>query len=180
MIIKSLRYVLLLGLLLSCKYDNFYDTVRILSTDKTVYNIGDEIKITMKILPLKGEKEIKVYENYKNIDFSFSIINNKDIYNGYWSSNTSGKQLPKSSIKTLIITKESPFIADFIGNITIKEDSVYIKFPKLNNYKVVFKKDIFNNADTFIRIHGISYPINPEPGASIEEFFTTEDIKINL
>lgn len=168
----------MLLIVFSCKSDNFYDTDRKLSTDKTTYNIGDEIKIKMKIIPQKNKKEIRIYENYKNIDFSFSIINDqKNIYNGYWS-NTSGKNLPLSDIKELTITKDDPFIVEYTGKIGVEKENVYILFPKLNNYKVIFKKEIFRDGNTLIRVHGISYPIKPEPGASLEEFFNTQDFKI--
>ncbi|MCQ9639360.1 phage tail protein [Chryseobacterium sp. WG14] len=171
---------ILLIIIVSCKSDNFYDTKRELSTNKTIYNIGDEIIIRMKITPQKIRKEILVYKNYKNIDFSFSIINHhKNIYNGYWS-NTSGTNLPLSDIKELTITKNDPFIVEYIGNIGVENENVYILFPKLNNYKVTFNKEILQDANTFIRIHGISYPIKPEIGASLEEYFNTKDFKIKL
>jgi len=178
--IKNLFILFLLISLIACKSDNFYNTIRELETDKDIYNIGDEIRITMKIFPQKGKKDIRVYENYKNIDFSFSIVNdNKNIYNGYWSS-TSGRHLPLSKIKKFTITKENPFSVEFVGKIDIEKDSISISFPRVNNYKVRFKKELFEDSNTIIRIHGISNPISPESGGSLEEYFNTKDFRIKL
>lgn len=173
-------FIVLFLLFISCKYDNFYETDRELKLDKDIYNIGDEIKITMIVSPHKYKKDIRIYENYKNIDFSFSIINDgKDIYNEFWSS-PSGQNMPISKIKKLTITKEKPLIVKFIGKIYIEKDYVFISFPNVNNYTVKLKKELIQDSNSMIRILGVCNPINPELGASFEEHFNTIDFKIKL
>ncbi|WP_066434114.1 hypothetical protein [Chryseobacterium sp. CCH4-E10] len=178
--IKNLFILFSVISLSACKSDNFYDTTRELKTDKDIYKVGDEIRITMKIIPQKDKKDIRVYENYKNIDFSFSLVNDsKNIYNGYWSA-TSGKHLPLSKIKKLTITKENPLNVEFVGKIYVEKEFVSILFPRINNYKVRFKKELVEDSNTIIRIHGISNPISPELGAPVEEYFNTKDFRIKL
>lgn len=159
------------------KSDNFYNTKRIIETDKSEYDIGDSIQLTLKIVPLEKEKEIRIYENYKNLEISFSLINeNEKSQNENWSFN-SGKNLPKTTEKIITITKERPLRKTFIGQIRPENKNVILEFTELN-MKVSFDKEKFRNNK--IRIHGLCNPINSEFGASLEEYFETKDITINL
>ncbi len=161
----------------SCQTDNYYNTERILRTDKDIYSINDSIRINLVIKPLENKKVIKFYENYKNFSLSFSIVNDSlNVFNGFWSEK-SGIRLKESKIITKEITKTYPLEVLIKGVITREADSVLIKIPELN-LKAVFPVNLVANNYTYIRIHGHSLPIKPEPGASLEEYFNQKDIKI--
>lgn len=180
---KNLNYtVLMKGLLLlliilimGCNSDNFYDTKRIILTDKREYFVGDSIELTLKISTKKENKTIRLYENFKNIEISFSTFNNEKGNQNL--SFDSSVNLNETKIVEQIITKSNPFIVKFTGKILEIDDSIVLSFPELN-FKVNFhKEDVLKN-DTSVRIHGFCNPINPEFGASLEEYFEVKDIKI--
>jgi hypothetical protein len=173
---KKIFYLILLSALISCDSDNFYETDRIISTDKTEYKIGEEFEIKLTISPLKEEKEIKIYENFKNLEISFALVNEqKGIHNEDWSQK-SGVLLKETKINKIIISKENPFIKSFKGKITEIKNIIEITIPEL---KLIAKFDKSKLKDgTLIRIHGFCNPINPEFGASLEEFFESKDIQI--
>jgi hypothetical protein len=182
---KKLNYIVLrkgllllsIMLLMGCNSDNFYDTQRIISTDKREYIVGDSIELTLKISTKKDNKTIRLYENFKNLEISFSTFDNEK--GNQNSSLDSGVNLKKTKIVKRIITKNNPFIVKFKGKILENDNSIVLLFPELN-FKVSFnKKDILKN-DTSVRIHGFCNPINPEFGASLEEYFEIKDIKIKL
>lgn len=173
---KKIFYLILLSILISCNSDNFYGTDRIISTDKSEYKIGDEFEIKLTISPLKKEKEIKIYENFKNLEISFALVNEqKGIQNEDWSQK-SGDLLKKTKINKIIISKKKPFIKTFKGKIIEIKNTIEITIPELN---LIFKFDKSKLKDgTLIRIHGFCNPINPEFGASLEEYFESKDIRI--
>ena len=71
----------------SCTSDNFYETVRYFETDKESYQVGEEFELTVFIVPEKDEKEIRLYDNYKNLQISFALMNSKkEIHNGSWTN----------------------------------------------------------------------------------------------
>ncbi|HEX8576744.1 MAG TPA: phage tail protein [Flavobacterium sp.] len=167
-------YFLLIILFLSCGSDNFYDTQRIILTDKTEYKIGDDIELTLKISTRKDNKTIRLYENFKNLEVSFSTFN-EEKGNQNVSLN-SGANLKKTKIFEKVISKNNSFIVKFKGKILETDESIILSFPELN-FKVTFRKDDLTD-DSLIRIHGFCNPINPEFGASLEEYFEVKDIKI--
>ncbi len=172
-----IKFILLSIIFISCKTDNFYHTKRIIETDKAEYNLGDKISMTLKIIPQENEKEIRIFDNYKNLEVSFALINGKENrYNSDWSEH-SGKSLIETDVKTIIISKDKPFIKTFVGEIIENGDNVELHFPELKT-KAIFNREKIKN-DT-VRIHGFCNPINPEFGASLEEYFEVKDIKINI
>lgn len=180
---KKLNYIVLrkgllllsIILLMGCNSDNFYDTQRIILTDKREYIVGDSIELTLKISTKKDNKTIRLYENFKNLEISFSTFDNEK--GNQNSSLDSGVNLKKTKIVKRIITKNNPFIVKFKGKILENDNSIVLLFPELN-FKVSFnKKDVLKN-NTSVRIHGFCNPINPEFGASLEEYFEIKDIKI--
>ena len=161
----------------SCKSDNFYETKRIIETDKDDYNIGDTIKLTLKIIPIKDEKEIRIYENYKNLEISFALINGQTgVHNENWSER-SGEKLPKTKTEVISITKDKPFEKKFNVLTTSENGKITLEIPELN-LKTEYEKNRIKTDS--IRIHGFCNPINPEFGASLEEYFEVKDIKLNL
>lgn len=182
-LLKAINYIelrkwfLLLSIVIfiGCNSDNFYDTQRIILTDKKEYIVGETIELTLKIATKKDNKTIRLYENFKNLEVSFSTFN--DEKGNQNSSLDSGVNLKETKIVEKIITKSNPFIVKFIGKILEIDDRIVLSFPELN-FKVSFiKKDVLKN-DTSVRIHGFCNPINPEFGASLEEYFEVKDIKI--
>lgn len=164
---------------ISCQSDNFYNTERIIILDKEVYKVRDKIHLSLKISPLSDkEKKIRVYENYRNIEVSFALINDQeDIFNGDWSK-PSSTFLPKSTITEIIISKDKPFVLELEGKISMDDQFLYLHFPQIA-YKVKFDKSLITD-NTYIRVHGKCVPINPELGASLEEYFTVKDFKVEL
>jgi hypothetical protein len=176
-VIRNGLLLLSIMLLMGCNSDNFYDTQRIILTDKREYIVGDSIELTLKISTKKDNKTIRLYENFKNLEISFSTFDNEK--GNQNSSLDSGVNLKKTKIVKRIITKNNPFIVKFKGKILENDNSIVLLFPELN-FNVSFnKKDVLKN-DTSIRIHGFCNPINPEFGASLEEYFEIKDIKIKL
>jgi hypothetical protein len=159
----------------SCEYDNFYDTERFIYTDKEEYKAGDKIELSLKIGTKKGQKRIRLYENFKNLEISFSTFN-EDTGNQNYSSHT-GLNLKKTKIVEYTISKDKPLIVKLEGKLLDKKDSVILVFPKLN-FKKSFKKELFYKSS--LRIHGLCNPINPEIGASIEEYFEVKDVKVKI
>jgi len=163
-------------LLWNCKSDNFYKTERFFQTDKVSYQVGDEIELTVFIVPENDQKEIRFYDNYKNLEISFSLINDeKGIYNGSWTKR-SYEFLKDTTTTEFIITKAKPFKKTLLGKISATDDEVIIEIPELNFRDGLPKSDFDEN--TKVRIHGLCNPIDPEIGASIEEFIEVKDIKI--
>lgn len=175
---KSKLIIIISIIFLSCKTDNFYNTERILSTNKTEYEIGEDFELTLKISTRELKKEIRVYENYKNLEISFSLINeNKNVYNENWSKN-SAELLNKTKINEIEIGNGKPFQKTFTGKISEIKNELELNIAELN-LTAKFPKEKLKNG-TKIRIHGFCNPINPEFGASLEEYFEVVDIKIKI
>lgn len=176
---KNYLYLIVLLFIVSCDTDNYYDTERSISLEKEAFAVGDSLIITFEVSPLEGSKTVKVYKNFKNIEFSFSLINEeKNIYNGDWTKSSSDF-LEVSDIKELLITKDDPLVVVHKGRISIDGQNLYLEFPEIN-YNVKFKKDLFEDGKTLIRVHARCLPIKPEIGASLDEYFPVKDFKLNL
>ncbi len=173
---KTILLLLMTFLLWSCTSDNFYETERYFETDKESYEVGDEFELTVFIVPEKEEKQIRLYENYKNLQISFALMNSKKgIHNGSWTK-SSDDFLDETSTTKFKITKENPFKKTFTGKISETETEIIIEIPELNFGDGLPKSDFDEN--TKVRIHRLCNPIDPEIGASIEEFIEVKDIKI--
>jgi hypothetical protein len=159
----------------SCKTDNFYETERYFEIDKSEYKIGDEFQLTAVIKSVE-EKEIRFYQNFKNLDISFALINEeKEIHNGSWTERSSNF-LKETEIVDYKISKNNPFEKTFKGLISEMDDEIVIEIPELNFKQGLPKSDFDEN--TKVRIHGHCVPINADFGASLEEFMEVKDVKI--
>ncbi len=172
-----LELVFLSIVFIGCKTDNFYDTRRVIETDKTVYNVGDKINMTLKIIPQEDQKEIRIFRNYKNLEVSFALLNGKENRYNSDRSEHSENSLDATDVETMIISRHKPFVKTFVGEIIENGDKVAIHFPELKT-KAIFDREKIKRGT--LRIHGYCNPINPEPGASLEEYFEVKDIKINI
>lgn len=163
--------------LIGCQTDGFSGTERIIITDKNSYNIGDTLRLTLKIIPEREKKEIRIYENYKNLEVSFALVNQKTgVLNEKWSDH-SGETLPETSIKSILISKEKPFEKTFQVFITAKDEKVILNVPELK-MKAEYDSERLKN-DT-LRIHGFCRPIRPMILDSLEDYFEVKDIVINV
>ena len=175
---KSKLIIIISIILLGCKTDDFYDTERILLTNKTEYEIGENFELTLKISTKELKKEIRVYENYKNLEISFSLANeNENIQNEDWSKNIT-ELSTETKINEINIGNGKPFQKIFTGKISEIKDEIELNIEELN-LNAKFPKEKLKNG-TKIRIHGFCNPINPEFGASLEEFFEVVEIKIKM
>lgn len=175
---KVIFFLILTSITLtSCKSDNFYETKRYFKTDKNEYEVGDKIILTVMIRPIKEAKTIRLYDNYSNIGISFALMNSEmKMHNDRWTEWT-GRNLPKNKIQEITITHEKPFLKQYEIIIREEMDSIFLTIPEFN-YNVSFAKNDVLHPDTRVRIHGFCNPINPEFGASLEEYFEVKDIKI--
>jgi len=156
--------------LASCESDNFYNTERIITTDKTMYCIGDSILITLKIAPLKSEpKEIRVFDDMRNIKL-FPYSKSAIISDNFYKFDKSG------NINTVVLTKDKFFSKTLKGIIQADTDRISIKFKNYNQ-KIELDKSTYENSPD-LAIGGICLPINPEPGAPLEEVFIHKEIAI--
>lgn len=166
-------------LLLCCNnggFDNFYNTKRVIITNKKKYDLGDTINISLIVSPKSKEKNIRLYKNFKNISFYFSTSNGE--YKTF-TKNKSDDLLKDTTYFNLKITRDAPLKLDFQGKTYLSNDSLVVEFEEIN-YIVKFDRKILNkNQNSKIKIHGICLPIHPEFGASIEEYFETTEIEIN-
>ena len=173
----TLFWILIAITLTSCKSDNFYETERYFKTDKNEYVVGDKMMLTATVRPIKETKTIRLYDNYSNIEISFALMNSEmNMHNSRWTERT-GRNLPKNKINEITITQDEPFIKQHEINISEEMDSIFLTIPEFN-YKVSFFKNDVLHPNTKVRIHGFCNPINPEFGASLEEYFEVKDIKI--
>lgn len=180
--------IILLGLIIYSVLetsDNFYDCTRTFKLDKQTYYPGDTIRLTVEIIPEKEEKEVRIYKNFKNLDFS--LVFHRLCYpdkpeNGLCAYSTMIKEQIKEknedSIKTYLISKEKPFNHEFYGLISYDSivDKLTIEFADYG-YKCEFEGIEYDKSVEF-GFTGIWYPIKPESGASLEEFIKFEKIEI--
>lgn len=161
----------------SCQTDDFSETERIIITDKNSYDIGDTIRLTLKIIPKREKKKIRIYENHKNLEVSFALINQKTgVHNEEWSER-SGNNLPESTIKTLLISKVKPFEKTFRILVSAKDEKVILKIPEL---KMRAEYDLERLKNDTLRIHGFCRPIRPIILDPLEDYFEIKDIVINV
>ena len=169
---RNILFVLVAFILFltNCKSDNFYETYRILSTDKNMYCVGDSIFLTIKIMPQKGKtKQIRIFEDLRNIKI-FPYSKSAVIDNDFYAFDKSGK------INTFTITKDNYFEKILRGKITADENQIKIDFEGYDDDIILDKSVYFESPD--LGIGGICLPIKPEFKASLEETFQQTKIAI--
>lgn len=173
---KNIFLIVISFLILSgCQTDDFYGTERYFLTDKESYQIGDEIELTA-VIKSEQEKEIRFYDNFKNLEISFALMNGpNNEHNGSWSSST-GDVLEESDILKFEVAKGKPFVKKYKVKIEGSDNQIHLVIPEIN-YKASFAASEFDNT-TMVRIHGFCMPINPGVGDSLEDYFEAKDIKI--
>ncbi|HUH34483.1 MAG TPA: hypothetical protein VL022_01500 [Moheibacter sp.] len=174
---KLIIQILFFLFFINCNFDDFHETIRIIETDRNEYEVGDTIELTLKIIPKDSRVKMKVYENYKNLEISFSLINSLDkVQNEQWSER-SGKNLSSVNKDFYLITKEKPFERTFLVPISSKKEKIVLEIPELNLIAEYDKNRIQKDS---IRIHGFYDPIDPVFLDALEDYFEVKDIKINV
>jgi hypothetical protein len=164
----------------SCKEtDNFYETTRYFTLDKSEYCPNDTIELTVNITSQK-EKKIKLYANYRNLTIWSRLkvpckIDSIGICDEVIAEHIGRGE--EGEIIEVIIKPDSPFKKNFRGHLKLEEGQYSISFPEIN-YNVVIPADKFLNDSTKLEIHGHCNPINPEFGASMEEYISPKELKI--
>ena len=173
---KTIYFLAFATTLSSCSSDDFHNTKIIISTDRDQYRVGDNFDLTLTISPVDNKKKIRVYDNYKNLEISFALVDeSRGIQNEDWSKH-SGQFLNDSKIIEVTIDKDKPFTKTFKGIIIDDQTMVTLSIPELK-MKVSFdKKKVLSG--TSIRVHGFCNPIEPGLGDSLEDYFEVKDIKI--
>jgi len=167
--------VIVLFILTSCQTDNFNETERYFLTDKNSYQIGEEIELTA-VIKSEKEKEIRLYDNFKNLEISFALMYGpNNLQNGSWSNST-GEFMKESEILNFDVAKGKPFKKKYNVKIESSDNKIHLIISEMN-YKVSFPASEFDKS-TKVRIHGFCLPINPGIGASLEDYFEPKDITI--
>ena len=165
--------------------DDFYYCDRVFQTDKEVYRIGDTIELTTIIVPEKLKKEIRIYENFSNMDFHALFLrpcypDEPDSPVCSFTSIIKDTRTEKNEgkINTHEITHEQPYKHTFYGVIGFdgNTQSISIDFKEYG-YRCEFKVEDYDKSIDF-GFSGIWYPIDAPIGASLEEFIEFKSIEI--
>jgi len=175
--VKIISFLSLFFLLTACRYDDFQETERYFRINQNEYFIGDTITITAIVSPLIESKDIRVYENYKNIQIWFTLVNPRFGMMNSFRTESTAESLPDAPVNEMSITKKKPLRIDYEVLVTEDVDSIYLSISSID-YKVSFDKNIVLDRDTEVRIHGWCNPINPDVMDSCEDSFEAVEIRI--
>lgn len=125
---------------------------------------------------MKGRKKIRIYDNYKNLEISFSLVDpDKKVLNEDETPH-SGQFLSNGKIVEWIIDVDNPFTKTFSGEIIEDKDRIILSIPELEMSVWFEAKKVLDGA--FVRIHGFCNPIKPSSMDSLEDYFEGKDIRI--
>ena len=167
--------VLVTGFLIADKAtaDDYRDCIATFSTDKEQYQAGDSIKLTLIIATHEKEKEIKLYKNFDNLEFSTHFTrtcypDKPEVGDCAFQTMIEEKSTQKkaSDYKTYQISTDKPFKHTFVGTISFDTtSSAYtISFPDLG-YEASFKKEEYEISKSYGFI-GYLNDIKPAFGVS--------------
>jgi hypothetical protein len=166
----------LFALIAACAGDDLGDSERVITADKKEYKVGDECRFTVTITPVEGEREIRLYKNFKNLEVSFSLVDTtKNMLNDDWSKH-SGQFIGESEIVVHNISREKPFTKTFVGRIEEHDNKIGLSIPELKMHVEFDKKKITDGAS--IRIHCFHNPINAGFLSGVEDYFEVSDFRI--
>ena len=167
--------IIVTGLLVADKLtaDNYEDCTAAFSTDKEQYQGGDSIKLTLIITTHKKEKEIKLHDNFDNLEFSTHFTrtcytDKPEVGDCAFSTMIEERTTKNkaSDYKTYQISLDKPFKHTFIGTVSFDTTlNVYtISFPDLG-YQASFKKEEYEISKSYGFI-GYLNDIKPAFGVS--------------
>ena len=175
---KTLIYLTLFILVFSCAKNDFIQTKRLLKTDKEVYLVDDTFELTILVYPEKGDKTIRFFKDYSNINISFSLKKEPDSFHQELRKRfVEGPSLFRNDgdfIDKYNITNNEPFEKKLKGYISEQKGKIIFNIPKLNLSDSIDISLI--NQKPIIKIDGYCETVN----TSYQEYFIPKDIKINL
>ncbi len=171
-----MKYLLpcFLLLIFACTSNDFSDTEMSFETDKKNYKIGDSFEISIVISPLKKEKEIQFFNDFRNLNIYFSVKDQENAISLLLKQKMIEKPNRNDIINKYIITKEQPFKKTFVGKIYEKNDKIYFKIPDLK-IREKFDKSLLLKIP-IVTIQGSCRSVSE--ASSLD--FTPKDIKIDF
>ena len=153
----------------SCHTDSFQGTKRYFTTDRTVYKAGEVIKLTA-VIEADEEREIRFYDNYKNLRINFSAEGGALTY-------TSDNGTPDTTVTAYTIKPEHPFEKVFRIYTQERGDSLLLSIPELD-YTGVLPSHQILDLGIKLRIGGIAIPIDAGTGDSLDDYFKAAEVSI--
>lgn len=170
--IKSLTFFFLLIFFGSC--DNYSDTKIFFSSDKEEYKIGNDLVLTLNMIPVNEKKRVKLYSDLSNIDingiFKFKRNPGESMEYRYEKVKKTITTEEYPRIISYYISPKDPLKFDLKGKITENDTSYIIHFASIKTKYFINKKK-YSDAETF-GFEGFCEPVNSPIGYSYEDFIT--------
>ena len=171
--------ILLFITLLGC--DDFVETNRFFTTNKSEYMAGDTIKLTINITSNK-EKKLRFYKSLKNIEIGSSLRIADTVNTEIAETNTANGLKEENSlrqeneIETYYVSTKKPFMKTIEGLISENENNFEVNF---NEYglKIKIDKAKYFKSNSF-GFTGLCMPINGSFGESYEDYIDYYPIKL--
>ncbi|OYQ50039.1 hypothetical protein [Flavobacterium aurantiibacter] len=161
--------------------DDFAETNRFFTTDKTEYTSGDTIKLTVNITTDK-EKKLRFYKSLKNIEISSSLnitdTINSEMFKTYTANGIKEENAlrEENEIETYFVSNKKPFVKTIKGVISESKDNFEINFYEYGLILTIDKAKYFK-ANSF-GFTGLCMPINGSFGESYEDYINYHPIKL--
>jgi hypothetical protein len=161
--------------------DDFVETNRFFTTNKSQYMAGDTIKLTVNITSDK-EKKLRFYKSLKNIEINSSLSISDSIDGEISESKTANGLSEKNNlreeneIETHYISIKKPFAKTINGLVSENKNDFEINF---NEYglKITIDKAKYFKSNSF-GFTGLCIPINGSFGESYEDYIEYHPIKL--
>jgi len=167
--------------------DNFYNCIRTFKTDKEKYKPGDTIKLTVVLATTLEKKEVKIFQDFENLDINLSLLRPCDLDKPEFGDCSFPSLMTESrpkkvgtNVLTVTIDNDNPYEHTFFGMVSY--DTVAASFTitfKDYGYSCSFRKQDYEESNS-LRFYGIWYPIKAEIGASLEETIEYKPIELEL
>lgn len=160
--------------------DNYNDTRIEFSSDKTEYKIGDDIVLTLNIIPTKGAKQIKIYSDLSNTNIDGVLKFKRNPNEGLDYRFEKVKKITGAKKKPQIlkynITSENPLKYDIKGKILENDTAYIIDFSSIETTYFI-NKNKYSEAEIF-GFEGNCAPIHAPFGYSYEDYIEFFSITI--
>ena len=183
--LKNMRenFKIVVGLFLIILFngcDNYSETNMFFSSDKAEYTIGEDIILTLHIIPEKRNKRIKFYSDLSNIEIDGLLRSKRNPEEGlkykYEKVKKDINKIENREILQYRLSPESPLEYDIKGKLTLNENYYKIDFPSIETTFYI-DKEKYLEAESF-GFKGYCEPINAPIGYSYEDFIDFLPIKI--
>lgn len=178
---ENFKIIAVFVLIIVCNScDTYSETDMFFSTDKTEYTIGDDIILTLHIIPENKDKRIKIYSDLSNIEIDGLLRSKRnpeeDLKYKYEKVKKDINKKENREILQYQLFPESPLEYEIKGKITLKENYYIIDFPSIETTFYI-DKEKYLEAESF-GFKGFCEPINAPFGYSYEDFIDFLPIKI--